>query len=244
MTNFDFLTTEPQFAAFSDVAVSAEKILNIDAAAAVLNCRRAMEFAIKWMYSVDKDLKKPYDTTLVCLMNTDEFRAIIDNDLYERMDFIRKTGNIAAHRPQSISIGQAKLCIENLYYFMDFIACCYAEKYEAGQFDPSLLDTYHAPVSVSYTELNLDELIKENKMLRDELTARRAEQQPGYVPKPLELSEYETRKIYIDTMLNEVGWIEGVNWENEVEMTGMPNAAGRGMLTMYYMMIRISRLLL
>lgn len=228
MTNFDFLTTEPQFAAFSDVAVSAEKILNIDAAAAVLNCRRAMEFAIKWMYSVDKDLKKPYDTTLVCLMNTDEFRAIIDNDLYERMDFIRKTGNIAAHRPQSISIEQAKLCIENLYYFMDFIACCYAEKYEAGQFDPSLLDTYHAPVSGSYTELNLDELIKENKMLRDELTARRAEQQPGYVPKPLELSEYETRKIYIDTMLNEVGWIEGVNWENEVEMTGMPNAAETG----------------
>lgn len=228
MTNFDFLTTEPQFAAFSDVAVSAEKILNIDAAAAVLNCRRAMEFAIKWMYSVDKDLKKPYDTTLVCLMNTDEFRAIIDNDLYERMDFIRKTGNIAAHRPQSISIEQAKLCIENLYYFMDFIACCYAEKYEAGQFDPSLLDTYHAPVSGSYTELNLDELIKENKMLRDELTACRAEQQPGYVPKPLELSEYETRKIYIDTMLNEVGWIEGVNWENEVEMTGMPNAAETG----------------
>lgn len=227
MTNFDFLTTEPQFAAFSDVAVSAEKILNIDAAA-VLNCRRAMEFAIKWMYSVDKDLKKPYDTTLVCLMNTDEFRAIIDNDLYERMDFIRKTGNIAAHRPQSVSIEQAKLCIENLYYFMDFIACCYAEKYEAGQFDPSLLDTAHSPVSGSYTELNLEELIKENKILRDELTARRAEQQPGYVPKPLELSEYETRKIYIDTMLNEVGWIEGVNWENEVEMTGMPNAAETG----------------
>lgn len=227
MTNFDFLTTEPQFAAFSDVAVSAEKILNIDAAA-VLNCRRAMEFAIKWMYSVDKDLKKPYDTTLVCLMNTDEFRTIIDHDLYERMDFIRKTGNIAAHRPKSISIEQAKLCIENLYYFMDFIACCYAEKYEAGQFDPSLLDISHAPVSGSYMELNFEELIKENKMLRDELTARRAEQQPGYVPKPLELSEYETRKIYIDTMLNEVGWIEGVNWENEVEMTGMPNAAEAG----------------
>ncbi len=228
MTNFDFLTTEPQFAAFSDVAVSAEKILNIDAAAAVLNCRRAMEFAVKWMYSVDKDLKKPYDTTLVCLMNTDELRAIIDNELYERMDFIRKTGNIAAHRPKSVSIEQAKLCIENLYYFMDFIACCYAEKYEAGQFDPSLLDTAHSPVSGSYTELNLEELIKENKILRDELTARRAEQQPGYVPKPLELSEYETRKIYIDTMLNEVGWIEGVNWENEVEMTGMPNAAETG----------------
>ena len=56
MTNFDFLKSDPQFATFSDVAISAEKILNIDAAASVLNCRRAMEFAVKWMYSVDKDL--------------------------------------------------------------------------------------------------------------------------------------------------------------------------------------------
>ena len=54
MTNFDFLKSDPQFATFADVAISAEKILNIDVAASVLNCRRAMEFAVKWMYSVDK----------------------------------------------------------------------------------------------------------------------------------------------------------------------------------------------
>ena len=30
MTNFDFLKAEPKFAAFADVAISAEKILNID----------------------------------------------------------------------------------------------------------------------------------------------------------------------------------------------------------------------
>ena len=56
MTNFDFLKSDLRFAAFADVAVSAEKILNIDISASVLNCRRAMEFAVKWMYSVDKAL--------------------------------------------------------------------------------------------------------------------------------------------------------------------------------------------
>ena len=39
MTNFDFLKSDPQFATFADVAISAEKILNIDVAASVLNCR-------------------------------------------------------------------------------------------------------------------------------------------------------------------------------------------------------------
>ena len=49
MTNFDFLKNDPQFKTFADVAISAEKILNIDMGASVLNCRRAMEFAVKWM---------------------------------------------------------------------------------------------------------------------------------------------------------------------------------------------------
>ena len=52
MTNFDLLTSDSQFNTFSAVAVSAEKILPIDPSACVINCRRAMEFAVKWMYSV------------------------------------------------------------------------------------------------------------------------------------------------------------------------------------------------
>ena len=43
MTNFDIFLSEPKFTSFAEVAVSAEKILNIDPAACVLNCRRAME---------------------------------------------------------------------------------------------------------------------------------------------------------------------------------------------------------
>ena len=74
MTNFDFLKKEPEFRSFADAAIAAEKILPIDPAASVLNCRRAMEFAIKWMYSVDRDLVKPYQETLVSLMNT-EYRG-------------------------------------------------------------------------------------------------------------------------------------------------------------------------
>ena len=64
--------------------------------------------------------------------------------------------------------------------------------------------------------------------MKEQLTARREEQQQTYVPKPLDLSEYKTRKIYIDTMLMDVGWIEGKNWINEVELPGMPNKSEVG----------------
>ena len=90
MTNFDFLKNEPKFKDFADVAISAERIFQFDYAASVLNCRRAMEFAVKWMYSVDSALVMPWDDRLVSLMSTDEFRDIIDADLLKRMEFIRK----------------------------------------------------------------------------------------------------------------------------------------------------------
>ena len=231
MTNFDFLKNDPQFDSFADVAVSAEKILNIDVEASVLNCRRAMEFAVKWMYSVDDSLVRPYQDTLVSLINAEEFRNIVDPDLWKRMDFIRKLGNRAAHNGKKISMDQAKLCLENLYYFLDFVAYCYGNYYEETKFDPSLFDQVISSAESQMphiTELDLKTLMEENRALKAQLTARREEQQQTYVPKPLDLSEYETRKIYIDTMLQDSGWTEGKDWLNEVVIFGMPNRSEEG----------------
>lgn len=231
MTNFDFLKKEPQFDSFADVAISAEKILHIDMEASVINCRRAMEFAIKWMYSVDSSLVMPYQDTLVSLMSTEEFRDIVDKDLWKRMDFIRKLGNNAAHNGKKITLDQAKLCLENLYIFLDFVSYCYAKGYTEGEFHAELLEE-SKPSALEdmpqISEIDLKALIAENQVLKEQLTARREEQQQTYVPKPLDLSEYKTRKIYIDTMLMDAGWTEGKNWINEVELPGMPNKSEVG----------------
>src|SRR5699024_7885643 len=88
MTNFDFLLSNPQFSTFGEVAIAAEKIYTIDPAACVLNCRRAVEFAVKWMYSVDSGLVMPYDDRLASLMDTEDFRAIVDRDLWQRLKYI------------------------------------------------------------------------------------------------------------------------------------------------------------
>ena len=231
MTNFDFLKKEPQFDSFANVAISAEKIIHIDREASVINCRRAMEFAIKWMYSVDGSLVMPYQDTLVSLMSTEEFRDIVDPDLWRRLDFIRRVGNNAAHNGKKITLDQAKLCLENLYIFLDFVAYCYAKDYTEGEFHAELLEEQKQPVLEEVppiSEIDLKALIAENQALKEQLTARREEQQQTYVPKPLDLSEYKTRKIYIDTMLMDAGWTEGKNWINEVELPGMPNKSEVG----------------
>lgn len=243
MTNFDFLKKESQFDGFSDVAIAAERILMIDASSSIINCRRAMEFAVKWMYSVDRSLIKPWDDKLVSLLSTEEFRDIVGEDLWKRLDFIRKIGNLTAHAGKKVTKDQAIVCLENLFVFMDFVAYCYGHDYQEGAFDPSLLEKEikaesaleqadeigkTAKFSFEGKEIDLEALIKENTALKAELTTRREEQKQTYVPKPLDISEYKTRKIYIDTMLEDAGWIEGKNWLNEVKISGMPNKSQTG----------------
>ena len=223
MTNFDFLKKDKQFESFSDVAVSAEKVLHIDPALCVINCRRAMEFAVKWMYSVDGSLTTPWQDNLAALMSSEEFRDIVGFDVYNRMKIIRVIGNNAAHRSKKITEEEATLCLENLFIFLDLVAYYYAQEYEDHEFDVSLISTHEETVADNSVEINFEQLLKENEALKAELTARREEQQQTYVPKPLDISEYETRKIYIDYMLVDAGWVEGKDWLNEVELPGMPN---------------------
>ena len=229
MTNFDFLLKDKQFDTFSGVAIAAENTLHIDVDSCVINCRRAMEFAVKWMYSVDKALYLPYQDNLQNLMNGEDFRDIVGNDIWQRMDFIRKVGNSAAHGGRKVTGEQAELCLENLYIFLDFVACCYGKNYKSSNFDKSLLElTPEEALSFVPDNIDLSKLIEENRELKEELTARRAEQQQTYVQKPLDLSEYKTRKIYIDFMLEDAGWREGRDWLNEVELPGMPNRSEVG----------------
>ncbi len=247
MYNFECFKTEPRFSSFTDVAVSAEKIILLDPEACIMNCRRAMEFAVKWMYSVDMELEKPWQDNLQSLMSAEDFRQIVGSDIWKRMDYIRRFGNRTAHSSGKTGFDEALLCLENLFIFLDFIACCYADHYEEQNFDRNRILERKQKIRQTRTaarktkeqltqqqealekkELDLKALMEENEALRKELSARRQEQQAAYVPKPLELTEYQTRKLYIDAMLEDAGWTEGENWINEYEIPGMPNRAEVG----------------
>ena len=247
ITNFDYFKTESKFSAFADVAISAEKIIVIDPESSIINSRRAMEFAIKWMYSVDSELEMPYQDNLHSLMNAEDYRQIVGQDLWKRMDYIRRCGNNVAHSNRKLGMDEAMLCLENLFIYLDYIAYCYGDNYEEHMFDKTLITSRLQKEKISgnevssvkkelakeqeksaQQEMDLQKLMAENASLKKELSARRQEQQQTYIPKPLDLSEYRTRKLYIDAMLMDAGWTEGKDWINEVELTGMPNKSEIG----------------
>ena len=229
MTNFDFLKKDKKFSSFADVAITAEKLYRVDIASCVFNIRRAAEFAVKWMYSVDSSLVMPYQDNFVTLINTIEFKDIVGNDIFRRVDFIRLVGNTSAHSVRNIKPEQAELALENLFYFLDFVAYCYADEYEEQVFNAGLLKEETKTVEPApEIAIDIQKLIEENKDLKEKLTRQREEQQPTYVPKPLDISEYKTRKVYIDTMLIDAGWVEGKDWYNEYELAGMPNKSEVG----------------
>ena len=247
VTNFDYLKKEPKFDSFSNIAVIAEKVILLDPESCIIDCRRAMEAALKWMYSVDKELEMPYQDNLITLMNAEEYRDIIGDDLWKRMDYIRKSGNSVAHSNKKLGRDEAMLCLENLFEYLDFIAYCYSDNYEQHQFDPTLIDErvkknkeVKEQKEATRAELekelekslkkdsDLKKLIEENQFLRDELSRHREEKQPDYTPKSLNISEYKTRKLYIDSMLRNAGWIEAKDWINEVELIGMPTNSELG----------------
>lgn len=231
MTNFDCFKKNTDFSEIAEAAVAAEKTYNISRDICAVSCRKAMESGIKWMYSVDAALKQPYQQTLHALMDNFDFRDIVEDSLWKRLDLIRTLGNRSAHSSKKISEDEAKECLKNLFLFFDFLSYCYADEYEEREYDESLLENSAAesdPKEPDIPEIDLEALIAENRALKEALSGRSKSQRETYAPKPLDLSEYKTRKIYIDALLEDAGWIEGKDWVNEVRIKGMPNNSDEG----------------
>lgn len=232
-TNFDFLLKETQFEPFAEAAVSAERVLPISPALCATACRTALEFAVKWVYSVDGSLKKPYDEKLVTLISTEDFKDLIPSGMSTKLNYLRKVGNNATHNPKGVSRDQAVLALQNLHSFLDFVAYCYGTDYKEIAFDKTLLDVLThtaAPVAPEPPEeLDFATLLDENFPKREKLTAKRVAQlKQGYTVKPMDMTEAQTRKAYIDVMLQDAGWQRGPNWVEEYPVDEMPNKAGKG----------------
>ena len=134
MGNFDFLTSNAQFATFAETSVSAERVLAVDSALTVIACRKALELAVKWLYAVE-GLEQPYSQELSALINDGRFKALLPIGMMPRIDYIRRMGNMAVHTGHAVSRQNAVMSLSNLFLFVDFIACCYSPEYEQRTID-------------------------------------------------------------------------------------------------------------
>ena len=233
-TNFDFLLSDPQFASFAGAAVSAEMVLPISTSLCATACRTALEFAVKWVYSVDDALRRPYEDSLVALVSAEDFKDLIPTELSARIYYLRRLGNNASHDPKGVTRDQAVLALRNLHKFVDFVSYCYGADYHETTFNEDLLNvaapTAEQPATPAVVQdKSLTDLLKENLPKREKLTARRVFQlKRGYTAKPMDFTEDQTRKAYIDVMLVDAGWKRGRDWQDEYPIGEMPNKSGFG----------------
>ncbi len=233
MANFDVFLNEKEFESFAQFAVAAENYYSTDTSACIENCGRALDAAVRWMYSVDSDLKFSDNDALITLVCNDSFRTLIGDDLWRQIDSIRQIAKTVAQKRNRFSSEQAALCLNSLFDFLDFIAFCYGNSYDEKEFDPLLLNNHSKTLSNSKNNIkSLDDQLfewsKTNSSIREEMTKRRQQRKSSYKPKILNITEYETRKRVIDNELKNIGWIEGDNWINEYEISGMPNDSNVG----------------
>lgn len=231
-TNFDFLKQDPQFESFGDAAVSAERVMSISPSLSATATRTALEIAVKWMYSADDFLDLPYDDKLATLISGEAFKDLLPLGMIAKLDYLRRVGNNAAHNPNSVTRDQAVLALQNLHSFLDFVAYCYSDDYQETVFDASLLEVEYRSALVPAmpaAEVDLQSLFDENQAHREALAVKREEQlKRGYTVKPMDMTEAQTRKAYIDTMLQDAGWQRGIHWVDEYPIDEMPNKSGFG----------------
>lgn len=239
MSNFDFLKQNKIFNNFSESCIEAENGIGLNTVTCSILCRRALELGVKWLYANDNDLKIPYQNNLSALVHDITFKNIIDEKLLKQIEYIIKLGNYAVHNNKKISREEAILSLRYLYNFMQWIAYCYADNFEEQEFDESILQTQSENILAVkereslYEELEkkdkkLEETRRENEELRAKLTKKREKKEENYNFEIKDISEYETRKKYIDLELKLAGWDFDTNITEELKLTGMPNNKNEG----------------
>ena len=240
MTNFGFLTNFKEYAMFSAAAIETEKIYNTSPAMCAVGCRKALELAVKWVYSADNTITMPYKDNLQSLIHEPSFRFALDYQTWGKLPFIIKLGNISVHTEKSVSSADALLSLESLFEFIEWIDYCYGPDYEERHFDPALIPSEKVVIDtkkikeqeslIVQKDSEIAELQKKIAEMSAKLTAEKEQKQETRTFTSADLSEFKTRKIYIDVDLKSMGWKFGGNdadvWE-EYEVTDMNGIIGQ-----------------
>ncbi len=245
-SNFNFLTGE--WEKLGETAVIAERHAFSDPMYCAILCRKSAEEFVRWMYNNDDSLKLPYDTTLNALIHERTFISLVGESRFRNLKLIKKLGNDAVHTNKKITVEESLHGLKLLHEFAAWLVQIYNRTTPViSVFDEKFIPTEKEKLK-SKAELeqiefqyerSLPELIRKNEdILGDEVKLAGLKlhwkeiQEIKAVPKeiviPQNVSEAETRKIYIDILLKEAGWEPAGENVAEYEVHGMPNTGEIG----------------
>ena len=210
-----------------------------DSAAACFYARRSIEQLVGHLYDVT-GLAAPYQNDLAARINDAAFKAEVGNGIAQKLNLIRRVGNTAAHEGKSIQHQTALQVLRELFHVVVFAAFRFSTAPQAvptgKQFDPALAAKL-APLSRQELAQLAAKFKAQDEALaeKDELAAAKdaeiaqlksqiaAAQAAKTKTDDHDYSEAETRRLFIDVLLAEAGWLLDQARDREYPVTGMPN---------------------
>ena len=242
MPNFDFLNGRQEFSLFAPSAVEAEKVFATSSAMCVIGCRKALELAVKWVYTVDNGIQAPYKDNLSALIHEYTFKKQLPPLLFGKIKGIVAFGNMAVHTGKTVPPAFAVQSLKSLFEFIQWVDYSYGSDYQVRTFDAQRIPKTHVSLDMQKIraqesllgekDAEIERLWQQLAELADKYTGAKERNRQSRTITMEDLSEFSTRKIYIDAMLLGMDWeLEGpdsdVSQEYEVEgMAGVPGQKG------------------
>lgn len=236
--NFEFLQGQKEYALFANACIEAERVLAASPAMAAVGMRKALELAVKWVYSADNTITMPYKDNLQSLIHEPSFRFAMGDQTWNKLPYIIKLGNLAVHTDKSIDRSDAILSLSSLFEFIQWLDYCYGANYEERCFDEDNIPTEKVVVDeakikekdslIEQKDSEIEALRARIAAMSDRLTAAKKHNKEERKFTPGDISEFLTRKKYIDVDLKLLGWVFGDDVQEEVELYGMPNNEEKG----------------
>ena len=246
MSQFVFLQRE--WSAVFAAASKAEATVHADPRTACFYARRTLELAVNWAYKHDSALRLPYRDNLSALIHEPSFKLSAGEAVFSKVRLINTLGNSAVHSQRTVLEADALVAVRELFHVAYWFARTYAR---AGRpapglaFDPTALPRPAAAGQQTADQLRtleeglrerdekLATLLADNGALDAELKRLRADvakakKAAAAQPDAHDYSEAATRDYFIDLLLKEAGWPLDQDRDREFEVTGMPNARGKG----------------
>lgn len=216
MANFTFLQDLAEYKLFALAAIEAEKVYAASPAMCAIGCRKALELAVRWVYSADNTMKMPYRNNLQSLIHEPTFYFALDRQTWEKLPFIIKLGNLAVHTNNAVKTDDAILALKGLFEFIQWIDYCYGKNYTERSFAENLIPVSKLALNVkkikeqesliAQKNSEIERLQKQIERLSAQYTQNKETNKENRHFVPEKISEYTTRKIYIDVDLKSAGW--------------------------------------
>lgn len=230
MRNFDYLQ-ELGLTDLHDYCSSAEEFQVSKPYLSAICARKALEYMVTELYKM-KNIEIPERASLIELVDSEVFRDFIGDDkVMMNVHYVRKVGNHGAHNTK-VTSGESYYSLLNIYNVVAAMLLKLRVIDEIVPFDRTLIP--NNPQVPIVTPKPID--VKSQSTIIKYADEEAIEDNTPVQELPLDISEAETRRLYIDLMLKEAGWevldTEGAIQPSkaciEVEVEGMPNNEGIG----------------